>query len=377
MANISSEEFQEGNLMTKKSPWLPIWSAQKNAWIVDFRVGRKRVRKLLDIRDPDMKFEAGEQAKTLYREAWSNDGKRESENKSVTFHEAALLYVEQGGEERFLPRILKHFGRRILVEDISHIDIARAARLLYPDAKPETVRRQLRVPIKAVQNFAAGRRREKLPDTRRTRWLTPEEAERLLDAAAHPERIGLRDPQLQTLRKIAFMLGTGAGPGETMSAQGENWNPVTREWWLSGTKTVYRARFVRLPLRAVKLIGRIPETGPAFPAPNGQPYTFSKNHGGQMASAFNKVRDAAGFDSEIVPYSCRHSWCTWRFQQTKNWGALLDQGGWNRADTANRYRKIAPSDLGNRLLAHGWDFREDECEPVRFGELVTVGREGD
>jgi IS5 family transposase len=45
--------------------------------------------------------------------------------------------------------------------------------------------------------------------------------------------------------------------------------------------------------------------------------------------------------------------------------------------TANRYRKIAPSDLGIRLLAHGWDFREDECEPVRFGELVTVGREGD
>jgi integrase len=375
-ANIPPEEDREKTCMTKKYPWAPLWSAEKNGWVADFRVGGKRVRKVLEIRDPDMKLEAIEQAKTLYRNAWRDEGTSSSEGTTVTFAEAARLYVQQGGEERFLPRILKHFGSRLSVDEITHIDIARAARLLYPDAKPETVRRQLRVPIKAVQNFAAGRRREKLPDTRRTRWLTPEEAERLLDAAAHPERIGLRDPHLQTLRKIAFMLGTGAGPGETMSAQGKDWNPATREWWLSGTKTVYRARFVRLPSRSVDLIGRIPETGPAFPAPNGLPYTFSKNHGGQMASAFNKVRDAAGFESDVVPYSCRHSWATWSFQQTKNWGALLDQGGWNRADTANRYRKIAPSDLGNRLLAHGWDFREDEDAPVRFGELVTVGREG-
>jgi hypothetical protein len=35
----------------------------------------------------------------------------------------------------------------------------------------------------------------------------------------------------------------------------------------------------------------------------------------------------------------------------------MDLGGWDKADTANRYRKIAPDDLGARLLAHGWDFR--------------------
>jgi integrase len=358
--------------MKEENPWLPVWCPEKCDWRVDFRVEGRRVRRTLGIREKSLRTLAVDRARDLYRQCWNEaveDAKRE---KSPTFKEAAELYVQRGGEARFLPRIVKHFGPRLRVDEISEIDMARAARILYPHAKPETVRRQLKVPIKAVLNFAAGRRREKIPDSRRTRWLTPEEAERLLVVAAEPWKIGLRDPQRQTLRKIAFMLGTGAGPGETMSALGEDWNPDTKEWWLRGTKTVYRSRFVRLPERTVELIGEIPAEGPAFPAPNGQPYVFTKNRGGQMAAAFNKVRDAAGLDPSAVPYSLRHSWACWHFSQCKDWGALLDQGGWHRSDTANRYRKITPSDLGHRLLAHGWDFRVDPGEPVRFGEKVRL-----
>jgi integrase len=358
--------------MGKNIPWDPTWSTEKGDWVVEFRIERKRFRKRLGIRDRSLRSVALEKAKSFYKEAWSKALNPTSECRAMSFKNAAELYVQQGGEERFLPRIVKYFGPHLRVDEISQIDIARAARSIYPDAKPETVRRQLRVPIKAVQNFAAGRRREKIPDTKRTRWLTPEEAERLLVAAANPAAIGLRDPNMQTLRKIAFMLGTGAGPGETMSALGEDWNPNTREWWLRGTKTVYRARFLWLPTRAVELIGEIPESGPAFPAPNGMPYTFRKNRGGQMAAAFNKVRDAAGLDKSVTSYTCRHSWATWHATMVKDWGNLLDRGGWHRSDTANRYRKIAPSDLGRRLLAHGWDFREDLGEPIVFGQSVSL-----
>lgn len=157
-----------------------------------------------------------------------------------------------------------------------------------------------------------------------------------------------------------------------MGLDGKHWNPATMEWWLPGTKTVYRARFVRLPSRTAELIGAIPEEGAAFPAPNGQPYILRKNRGGQMAVAFGKIRAAAGLGPEVVPYTCRHSWATWFYSQTKDWAALLDRGGWNRADTANRYRKIAPADLGQRLLAHGWDFRPEIGQAVRFGEMVSL-----
>ena len=358
--------------MPRNEKWHPNWDESVSDWTVDFRVGNRRIRKKLGISDRGMRSEAKQRARELYRNAWTQQEGQTSSSCSPTFAEAADHYVRSGGEARFLQRILAYFGPRVLVAEIDALAIERAGSAIYPDAKPETVRRQLKVPIRAVQNFALGKRREKVPDTRRIRWLTPEEAERLLRAASDPDAANLRDPNLETRRKIAFMLGTGAGPGETMTIDGDGWNSSTREWWLPGTKSVFRARFVYLPARSVSLIGEIRESGPAFVAPNGQPYIMTNNRGGQMAEAFKKVRDAAGLGSDVVPYTLRHTWATWFYAQTKDWGALLDQGGWNRSDTANRYRKIAPSDLGNRLLAHGWDFRRHPGPPVRFGSLVSI-----
>lgn len=341
-------------------------------WAVDFRVEGRRLRRRLFIRDKAMKRLAIKKAKALHSEVWERNLRPIDPAQTMPFDQAAELYIGQGGETRFLTKIREYFGSDIRVDAIDELTIAQASEALYPHAKPDTVRRQLRVPIRAVQNFAAGKRRRSSTDTARTRWLTPEEAERLLRVAADPSAAGLRDPERHTLRKIAFMLGTGAGPGETMSLTVEGWNPATKEWWLPGTKTAYRQRFVLLPTRTIELIGLLPESGRAFRAPNGAEYTLRENGGGQMAEAFRKVREGAGLSSEVVPYTLRHTWATWSYSQTRDWGGLLDQGGWNRSETANRYRKIAPADLGHRLLAHGWDFRRNPGPPVRFGELVSV-----
>ena len=54
---------------------------------------------------------------------------------------------------------------------------------------------------------------------------------------------------------------------------------------------------------------------PAFLTPDGQPYVARENGGGQMAGAFNKIRDAAGLGEDVVPYTLRytlrHTWATW------------------------------------------------------------------
>jgi len=150
---------------------MPTWSSEKKDWVIDFRVDGKRIRRCLGIRDRTLRSAAVKKAQDIYKDAWKNAGNFQAEKDVTTFKQAAELYIQQGGEERFLPKIVKHFGPHIRVDEISHLDIARAARTIYPEAKPETVRRQLRVPIKAVQNFAAGKRRERIPDTRRTRWL--------------------------------------------------------------------------------------------------------------------------------------------------------------------------------------------------------------
>jgi integrase len=311
-------------------------------------------------------------AQEIYKDAWREELQPTSKTRKISFAKAAEIYESQGGEARFLPKLIRYFGHDTFIEDIDEVMIATAASVLHPGSKPDTRRRQVRVPVRAIQNFVQGKRRQKSTDIRRMRWLSPEEAERLLEAASDPSAIGLRDPNFETLRKIGFMLGTGAGPGETMALDATGWNPSTRQWWLAGTKTVYRPRFVVLPKRTVDLIGGVPKAGTAFPTPNGQPYKIQPNRGAQMAVAFGKVRDGAGLGTDVVPYTLRHTWATRFYAQTKDWAALLDQGGWGRSDTANRYRKVAPADLANRLLAHGWDFRPDEGIPVRFGEHVSV-----
>lgn len=358
------------------NPWTPIWQQENSVWIIDFRVGARRIRRRLPIKDKAMRTTAERMAHEIYKDAWKKEVQPSRTSNRISFAKAAELYETNGGEARFLPKLVRYFGSDTWIDDIDEIMIAKAANDLHPGAKADTLRRQVRVPVRAIQNYVAGKRRQKSTDVRRLRWLSPEEAERLLAAASTPASVGLRDPNLETLRKISFMLGTGAGPGETMSLDANGWNPTTRQWWLAGTKTVYRPRFVVLPQRAVNLVNPIPEAGAAFPAPNGQPYKIHANRGAQMAVAFGKVRGGAGLGPDVVPYTLRHTWATWFYAQTKDWAALLDQGGWGRSDTANRYRKIAPTDLANRLLAHGWDFRPEQGTPVRFGEFVSVNFKG-
>ena len=313
-----------GKNREKKNPWDPYWVEKSGDWAVDFVIEGQRFRHRLGLRSKEMKARANEAAKLRFEEAW-DEVKRPDvlAQEKTPFHLAALRYMEQGKEKRFLARIIEYFGEHTMIEDIDTMKIAEAAATIYPHAKPETVRRQLKTPIKAVMNFAQGTGREKNHDTKRTRWLTPEEAERLIYFARNPRDANLHDPHLRTLQKIVFMLGSGAGPGETFAADVKYWNHATSEWWLDGTKTNYRARFVVLPQRSIDLIGHLPEQGSAFLAPDGQPYVARKNGGGQMAEAFGKIRAAAGLGSDVVPYTLRHTWATWYYAQTKDFRRLL------------------------------------------------------
>ena len=70
----------------------------------------------------------------------------------------------------------------------------------------------------------------------------------------------------------------------------------------------------------------------------------------------DKAAAAAGLEG-ITPHVLRHTWATWYYAATHDFGGLLDKGGWRQSDMANRYRKAAPKTLARDLLAAGWDFR--------------------
>jgi integrase len=275
---------------------------------------------------------------------------------TLTFAEAALTYLESGGEGRFLGRIIEHFGPDFLLADLNNEALQSAASALYPNAADNTINRQLITPAAAVYNMAADdelapakRFRKRKEPKGRMRWLTPAEAAALIThAPAHIRPL------------ILFLLGTGCRPVEAFALDRADLHLDDCEAWIAKSKTD-RPRMVRFPLivRRALAVADLPDLGPVFRTPKGAPYKIARNRGGQMQTAFNAARTAAGLGPDVTPYVLRHTWATWFHGQTKDFGALMDLGGWQRADTANIYRKMAPASLARDLLAHGWDFSDD------------------
>ncbi len=274
----------------------------------------------------------------------------------LTFAQAALTYLEANGEGRFLAPLLDYFGPDTLLSEVDNAAVNRAAQKLYPDRAASTINRQLVTPISAVINLAADEglcpprrlRRRKEP-AGRMRWLTPEEGDRLLDAC-----------DARILPPVAFFLGSGCRTGEGFALDRSDLYLDTGEAWIQDTKSGV-PRMVRFPDRTRRTLAThgLPEDGAVFRTPKGQPYKIRANGGGQMAEAFNAARDAAKLGPEVTPHVLRHTWATWHYAQNRDVLRLMTLGGWAKPDMALRYAKMAPGDLGDRVLAAGWDLQDD------------------
>jgi len=279
----------------------------------------------------------------------------------ITFAEAAATYMETGGEARFLGPIIRFFGPDMRLAEVDNAAVNRAAAKIYPNASAATINRQLITPVSAVVTLAADeglthyrKFRRRKGDVARTRWLTPEESERLIAAA---------DPHLVPV--LGMLLGGGCRVGEALTIDAALYYPATGEAYLPATKNGH-PRMVKFPRRAQHMIAAagIPEAGPICRTPKGRAYVIRENGGGQISGAFRKAADLAGLGADVTPHVLRHTWATWYYSQTRDFGGLLDLGGWRKADMAQRYRKIAPADLSARLMAHGWDFTQTGAGPA-------------
>lgn len=332
-------------------------------WYIRGSIGGKNVKQssgLSDKADADA-YRARFEAELVERHAFGRAA-------TLTFAEAALTYIEAGGERRFLAPIARYFGAKTKLTEIDNDAVNRAARRLYPNAAPATINRQLITPISAIVTMAAAdglcpprRIRRRPGDQKRLRWLTPEEFERLIDAA---------DPHLVPV--LAFLIGTGCRTGEALALERALFYENSREAFIPHTKS-RTPRMVRFPNRTLEIMqaAEIPAAGPVFLTPRHRPYVLRDHGGGQISGSFRKACNTAGLGRDVIPHVLRHTWATWFYSQTRDFGSLLDLGGWAKADMANRYRKIAPRDLGERLLQYGWDYR-DGTAPIRR-EVLTYG----
>ena len=106
-------------------------------------------------------------------------------HQAPTFAEAAIAYMNWGGETRFLPKLLHHFGDTP-IDRIGQAALGEAAAALYPRGAPATINRMVYTPVCAIINHALPDhevrfRRPKQPSGR-TVWATPEQIDVLFSS---------------------------------------------------------------------------------------------------------------------------------------------------------------------------------------------------
>jgi integrase len=269
---------------------------------------------------------------------------------SRTFAEAALSYMQHDGEKDHLTPLLKHFAETPLARIGQH-EIELAAKKLKPGVSNATLNRQIYTPISAVLYHAARKgwcpkpviARPKQPEGR-MRWVTFEEADKLIAAAA---------PHLEPL--VIFLFCTGARISEALYLDWRDVDLSACHVNLIDTKNG-ESRGVPLHPRAVAALANLPwaRTGAVFRRPAGKikkagrvwlPYEDREGEGGgQVKTAWAGMLRRAGI-SDFTPHDCRHTWATWHYMANRDIRALMELGGWKSPDMVIRYAHVNTSHL--------------------------------
>lgn len=265
----------------------------------------------------------------------------------ATFLEAAVSYMENGGERRFLERLISHFGSK----SISHIgqsEVEAAARKLYPGASASTINRQVFTPVSAIMSHAAKRKLGDKPTfdrpaqpRGRIRWITYKEADKLIAGCAK---------HLAPL--VTFLLYTGCRAGEAMSLQWREIDLERAHATFLDTKNGDR-RGIPLHPRAISALEALKHReGHVFLSRGARPFALTGAGGGQIKNGFAAACKRAGI-TDFRPHDCRHTWATWHYAANRDIAALMRLGGWRSTAMVLRYAHVNVEDLTDSVSRIG------------------------
>ena len=273
---------------------------------------------------------------------------------TATFIEAAVSYLEMGGEARFLGRfdertgkwslLIGHFGSTKL-DLIDQIAIDSASRLLYPGRKPSTVKRQVYVPMAAVLHHGASRnlthyRRIEHPRVVQppTDWAQPEWFEAFWPCCT---------PKLRAL--TTFLPYTGCRISEALGLAPDDVS--LKEGWAHIRKTKNQdARTVHLPAIVVAELANL-SWG------EDQVFAYSSHSvvGHEIDRAIgkaNKDRKAEGLNpiKRLTSHQLgSHTYGTWmRNYAGQDAKGLMGTGRWKNEKSVHRYVHTTVSEESRR-----------------------------
>jgi integrase len=249
-----------------------------------------------------------------------------------TFASAALSYMQAGGERRHLPELLTHFGETPLSR-IGQAEIDTAATVLFPDRTNATRNRCVYTPISAVMRHAGHvivlRRPKGGYGQARTRWLKPDEAKALLEAATSIDaRFGAF---------CSFLLYTGCRLGEAVNLRPGDLHLAEGFAYVRETKNG-DPRPVHIPAHVTHLL----TTLPTYPLT-----VFGMSHRRHAALMLNEAFARAGLPKPegVAFHLFRHTYGAWmRRYAGLDTAALVATGAWKSRNAASVYEHTVTSE---------------------------------
>ncbi|MBN8992452.1 MAG: site-specific integrase [Rhizobiales bacterium] len=260
---------------------------------------------------------------------------------TTTLTRAAVIYLENGGETRFIKPITDYFGDTPLAK-IDQEAADKCARTLYPNLAPATIVRQVYTPLTSMITAASHAglcspikfKRPKMPKGR-VRWITHAEADRLLKACSDALR-----------PLVAFLLYTGARAGEALWLDWRFVDLKRAQVQFLDTKNGTDRGVPLHPALVAILANLSHREGEVFRKANGMPYAYldedndlDRSAGSRIKKGFKASCKRAGIDN-FTPHDCRHTWATWHYQENRDLNLLMHLGGWSSLSMVLRYAHV-------------------------------------
>lgn len=228
---------------------------------------------------------------------------------SVTFAQAAAMYLKSGRKDKFLSPVLEALAHEP-VENLKQPHIDALALKLYPKQSNATRDRMVYTPFVAVMNYAAEnefcpyrkwRRPKKQEQVRKTRFATVEQVGAMYKAASS---------HIKPL--IVLLAYTGLRMGEALNL---DWQDVdlSKRWLIVRKSKTGRPRGVPLHKAVIReLTPLMKRQGPVIQKYSKNKTAYKKpKHGGSVAKrARNAAATKAGI-GHITWHDFRHTCATW------------------------------------------------------------------
>lgn len=251
-----------------------------------------------------------------------------------TFAWAAKQYIDAGGEEIYLAKIVRFFGHT-KYKDIMQQDVDGCSIVLYPKASAATRNRQVYTPVCAVLKHAGSRidlRRPKgSAGNKATAWLWPEQAEAIF---AEAEKI---DKEFAAL--LIVLCYTGMRLSEALGLTWDNVRLADGYAYIPDTKNG-EPRAVFIPPVAVAAVANVERS-----ASRHRVFRFAKS--GHLYSLLRMAAIKAGVElAERSAFHCfRHTYATWmRRYAGADETSLIATGAWKDKKSVSRYTHAVVSE---------------------------------